>query len=157
MAMPLGVIDSTALELDYLVCVGSSPCALTVVRVYLFCGGVELGFWAFRFTLGIEEDPIGILMNSSSTCVGRMGDSCSLEISTVSEVHSMRHSAILTMQPKFHSLPITLNSTPALSSTVHSTQLNNTWCLHPAQYYNELPDLTHHFQIYYVHHEPILH
>ena len=72
--MPLSAIDLIALELDGWVFFVSSPCSLVVMRLYLFFGGVEQGFWAFRFTLGIEEDPISMLMTSSSTHVCRMGD-----------------------------------------------------------------------------------
>ena len=67
---PLGAADSTAPNLDGSGCVVSSHCTLAIVHVYLFYDGVELGFWAFRFTLGIEEDLIGMLMTSYSTRVG---------------------------------------------------------------------------------------
>ena len=68
--MPLGAMELTSPEIDGLVYVGSSPGALAIVHVYLFCGCVELGFWAFCVTLGIKEDPISILMTSCSTHVG---------------------------------------------------------------------------------------
>ena len=72
MEMPLGTADSIAPELDGPVCVVSSPCTLAEVCMYLFCNGVELGFWAFLFPLGNEEDLIGMLMTSSSIVVGQM-------------------------------------------------------------------------------------
>ena len=56
--MPLGSADSIAPEIDGPAYVGYSPCSLAFVHVYLFCGGVELGFWAFCFALGIKEDLI---------------------------------------------------------------------------------------------------
>ena len=107
--MPFSAIESISPELDGPVYAVTSPYALVEVCVCLFCGGVELGFWAFRFPLGIEEDPIGMLMNSYSIVVGRTGDSYSLEISTMSRVLSMPHSTILTMRTnmlQFHSLHI---------------------------------------------------
>ena len=44
METPLGTTDSIAPELDGPVCTVSSPCALAKVHMYLFYGGVELGF-----------------------------------------------------------------------------------------------------------------
>ena len=67
---PLGTTELIALNLDGPVCVASSHRPQAEVHVYLFYGGVELGFWAFRFPLGIEEDMIGMLMNSSTIAVG---------------------------------------------------------------------------------------
>ena len=70
MEMPLGTVDSISPDLDGLVCAVSSPCALVEVHVFLFYGGVELGFWAFHFPLGMGEDLTHMLMNSSMISMG---------------------------------------------------------------------------------------
>ena len=84
-------IDSTSPEIDGLICVAASSCALTDVLVYLFCSGVEVKFCPFCFPCGIDVDPTDMLMTSSRMDVGQTGDSRSLEISIVSEVLSMPH------------------------------------------------------------------
>ena len=94
---PLGATYSTTPKLDGPIYAVPSPCTLEEVHVCLFYDGVELGFWAFCFPLGIEEDPTGMLMTSSTNVMGRTGDSGSLEILTVSGFLSMPHFSIFTM------------------------------------------------------------
>ena len=138
---PLNVVDSIAHELNDPVCAIPSPCTLAEVRVCLFCGGVELGFWACRFLLGIDEEPTGILMTYSSMDMVWMGDSCSLEISITSGLLSMPHYPILTMHSTtlhLYSTTCTQDSSTVLGSTLFSlnlTTLNNAF----------LPCLAHFF------------
>ena len=68
--MPLGAVESIALELDGLVYVAPFPCTLADVWVCLFYKGVELGFLAYPFLLGIDNEPTRMLMNSSSMVMG---------------------------------------------------------------------------------------
>ena len=75
--MPLGAMKSIGPELDGLVCVFPSPCTLVDVWVCLFYGGIEHGFYACRFLLGIDDELTNMLMNYSSIAMDQIGDSCS--------------------------------------------------------------------------------
>ena len=123
--MPLGTIDSAASELDGLVYVAPFPCTLADVQVCLFCNGVELGFWAYRFHLGIDDEPTRMLMTSSSIAMGWIGDSFSPEISMASRLLSMPHVPNLTI------CPTTLTFYSATHSKAHNTLHNS----HSAQHF----------------------
>ena len=77
-------MDSTTLEIDGPICAVPSTHTFTDVRVFLFSGGIGLGLSVFHFHFEINDEPTRILMTSSSTTVGRTGDSYSLKISIAS-------------------------------------------------------------------------
>ena len=82
-------IDSTARELEGPIWAVPSTCALMEVLICRFCGGVELGFWAFLFPCGIGDDLIGMRIIFSMMAVGQTRDSHSLDTSTVLGVLNM--------------------------------------------------------------------
>ena len=97
------------------------------VLIWSFGGGVEIGLWAFRFPCGIADDLTIILIISSNMEAGQIGDSCSLDTSTILGFLSMTDQYATLVHTLYFTLQLThffqknLVSTALCNSTQHSS------------------------------------
>ena len=134
-------IESTAPELDGRAWAVASSCALADVLICLLVGTGEHCYCPRHFFVGMLDDTICMLVTSSTMETSRMGESHSLEISTVLGLlyipqhlpTVMRHSYLLPTTLPIHSTLFT-NLSQSLSTT--ATRINGYFLLFPNPSYS---------------------